>query len=85
MISSLHLVFSGELGYSLFAMVGELGSEVARFSWFLFLRFLCLPLPILLLVILGDLVVYGWSLSLLWDCGPVVSGERLLLGVQLSR
>ena len=48
--------FSGVLGYSVLAVVGDLGSDVARLSWFLFLRFLCLLLAILLSLILVDLV-----------------------------
>ena len=75
--------FSGVFGNPLLAVVGELGSDVAKMSWFLLLRFLHFPLAILLSVIIGDLVVSDWSLPLMWILGPVGSGRKLLLSVQL--
>ena len=58
--------FSGVFGNPPLAAVGELDSDVARLSWFPSLMFFCFPLAILLSVIIGDLVVSDWSLSLLW-------------------
>ena len=49
--------FSGVFGNPLLAVVGELFSHVARFSWFPLLKFFHFPLVILLSVIIGDHVV----------------------------
>jgi len=50
--------FSGVLGYLGLAVVGELGSDDAKWPWFLLLRFLSLPLAICL-----SLVLVGLSVS----------------------
>ena len=65
MISGFSLIFSGVLDNPLLAVVGELGSDVARLSWFPLLWFFLFPLAILLFVFIHDLVSV-WSLSLLW-------------------
>jgi hypothetical protein len=38
--------FSGVLGYPGLVVVGVLGSDDAQCSWFLLIRFLCLPFTI---------------------------------------
>jgi hypothetical protein len=38
--------FSGVLGYPGLAVVGTLGSDDAEWSWFLSVKFLCLPFTI---------------------------------------
>jgi hypothetical protein len=38
--------FSGVLGYLGLAVVGVLGSDDAKWSWFQLVRFLCLPFAI---------------------------------------
>ena len=48
---------SGVFGIPLFVVMGELGSSVARFYWFLSGTFFCFPLAILLSVIICGLVV----------------------------
>ena len=47
------------------AYVGVLGSDDGELSWFLFVRFLCLPIAIWLSLALVVIVVSGWSLFLL--------------------
>ena len=44
--------FSGVFGYSMFVLVGELGSDDGMQSWFLLLGFLRLPLAIRLSLVL---------------------------------
>jgi hypothetical protein len=52
--------------YPGFAVMGELGSDVAKPNWFLLLMLLCLPLAIWLSLVLFDLLpVSDWSLSFL--------------------
>jgi hypothetical protein len=55
--------FSGVLGNPLLAVVGELGSEVAKWNWFLFLMFLCLPLVWVFQVLTGLLSLTGFCPS----------------------
>ena len=67
------------LGYTLLAGARELDSDVVTLSWFLLLRFLCLPLAIFLSLMLVDLVS-EWSVSKLcvcglWAVGPVLQRE----------
>jgi hypothetical protein len=38
--------FSGVLGYPGLVVVGVLGSDDAQWSWFLLVRFICLPFAI---------------------------------------
>jgi len=45
--------FSGVFGYPIFALVGELCSDDAKYSWFLLHWFLCLPLTIRLSLVLA--------------------------------
>ena len=58
----------------------QLGSDGAKYSWFLLVTFSHLPFTIFLSLVLDILVVSGCSLSLLWVCKPVSA----LLGDQLS-
>jgi hypothetical protein len=46
MILHPNLAFGGVLGYSGLAVVGVLGFDDAQWSWFLLVRFLCLPFAI---------------------------------------
>ena len=46
MILDLNLAFSGVLGYPGLTVVGILGSDDPEWSWFLLVRFLCLPYAI---------------------------------------
>jgi hypothetical protein len=75
------------LGYPGFAVLGELGSDVAKLPWFLLARFLCLPFTIWLSVVLVLLSMAGacpfcwpvslcqhsWEMSILLE-GPVYRG-----------
>ena len=63
------------LGYPGLAVVGELGSDGAKWHLFLLLMFLHFPLDIWLLLVLIGLVVSDWNLSLVMTD---------LLGIQLS-
>ena len=56
--------FSGVFGILLFAVIGELGSGVARFSWFSWGMLFRFPLAILLSVFICGLVS-DWFSSLL--------------------
>jgi hypothetical protein len=47
------------------AVVGELGSDGAKWHWFLLLIFLSLPLAIWLSLVLTGFAVSDWSLPLL--------------------
>jgi hypothetical protein len=58
----------------------QLGSDGAKYSWFLLVTFSHLPFTIFLSLVLDILVVSGCSLSLLWVCKPVSA----LLGDHLS-
>ena len=71
MILNQNLAFSGVLGYPRLAVVGELGSNNIKSSWFLLLMFLYLPLAIWLSLVLVVL------LSLTGACSP---GLLALLG-----
>ena len=59
-------------------VVGELGSDDAKQSWFLLLMFLSFPLTIWLFLVLADLAISDCDLSLLQ--APVLE----LLGDQFS-
>ena len=71
--------FSGLLGYPGLAIVGELGSDVAKKPWFLLVRLLCLPLATWFSLVLVVLAVSDWSLSLLWASKPVILDASVLL------
>jgi hypothetical protein len=45
-------------GYPVLALVGELGSDVAKLHWFLLLMLFLLPLAILLSLLLTGFAVY---------------------------
>jgi len=66
------------------AVVGELGSHDAKYSWFLLLKFLYLPLAIWLSLMLVGLAASNWRVSFLCAHEPVISGVRAVLGDQLS-
>ena len=72
--------FSSALGYPRLAVVGELGSDDAKYPQFLLLAFLCLPLAMWLSLVLVGLTISDWSLSLLLSCEPVILGVSALLG-----
>jgi hypothetical protein len=55
----------GVLVYPGLAVVGEMGSDVAKSKWFLLLMFLSLPLTICLSLVVSALPVSDWSLSFL--------------------
>ena len=57
--------FSSVLGYLGLAVVEELGSDDAKQPWFLLVKFLCLPLTILLSLMLVGLAVSDWNLYFL--------------------
>jgi hypothetical protein len=57
--------FSGVLGYQGLAMVEDLGSDDAKYPWFLLFMFLCLPPAIWLSLVLPALAMCDWSLSFL--------------------
>jgi len=57
--------FSCVLGYPGLALVGELGSDDAKWPWFLLLRFLPLPLAICLFLVLTGFAVSHNGLTLL--------------------
>jgi len=57
--------FYGVFGYPVFSLVGELGSDDAKQSWFPLLRFLRLPLAIGLSLVFTCLAVSGSDLTLL--------------------
>ena len=57
--------FSSVLGYPRLAVVGELGSDDAKYPQFLLLTFLCLPLAMWLSLVLAYLAVSDCSLSFL--------------------
>jgi hypothetical protein len=57
--------FLGVLGYPGLAEVGVLGSNDGQWSWFLLIRFLCLPFAIWYSLVLVIIVASGWSLFLL--------------------
>ena len=50
--------------YPCLAVVGEMGSNVAKIHWLLLLIFLCLSLNIWLSLVFSSLGVSVWSLSL---------------------
>jgi len=52
-----HLAFQVCWDIQYFALVGELGSDDAKQSWFLLLSFLCLPLAIWLSLVLAALAL----------------------------
>jgi hypothetical protein len=62
--------FSSELGNLGLAVVGELGSDGAKLSWFVLVRSFHLPFDICLSLVLDVLVVSSRSLFLLWVCKP---------------
>jgi hypothetical protein len=70
------------LGNLRLAVVGELGSDGVKQSWFLLVRFLHLPFTMWLSLVLDVLAVSGWSLFLLWVCKPVstLHGDQLSPG-----
>jgi len=57
--------FSGVLGYLGLAVEGILGSDDAKWPWFLLLRFLPLPLAICLSLVLAGLAVSDSGLTVL--------------------
>ena len=57
--------FSGVLVYPGLNMVGVLGSDDAVWSWFLLVRFFCLPFAIWYYLVLVVLALSGWSFFLL--------------------
>jgi hypothetical protein len=63
-------------------VVGELGSDDAKYSWFLLAIFMCLLFAIWLSLVLNVLAASLWSLSLLWVCKPVsaLRGDQLFHG-----
>lgn len=64
----MNFCFSGVLEYPRFVMVEELGSDIAKKYWCLLLLFLHFPLPICSSLVLTDIAVFNWSLSLLGSC-----------------
>jgi hypothetical protein len=69
--------FSGVLGYPGIAVVGELGSNDAKYLWFLLLMFLLLPLTIWISLVLSGLAISGCRLTLLQACVSVLQGDQL--------
>lgn len=67
--------FPGVLGYPVLVVVGELGSDVAKWHCFLLFMFLWLPLAICLSWKLTGLAGSDWILSHLWDCEPGCDGS----------
>jgi hypothetical protein len=57
--------FLGVSGYPGLAVLGVLGFDDAEWSWFLLVRFSCLPFAIWQSLVLDALAVSGWSLFLL--------------------
>ena len=57
--------FSGVLDYLELFVVGELGSDVAMWPWFLLVMFLCLPFAIWLSLVLAGVAVSDCGLSVL--------------------
>ena len=53
------------LGYPVLAVVGDLGSDVAKWHWFLWFMNLYLPLAIWLSLVFTGFAVSDWSLFLL--------------------
>jgi hypothetical protein len=53
------------LGNPELAVMGELGSNGAKWHWYLLLMFLSLPLAIWLSLLLTALVVSDWRLSIM--------------------
>jgi len=57
--------FSGLFQYPVYSLMGELGSDDVKYSWFLLLRFLCVPQGIELSLVFACLAVSESDLTLL--------------------
>jgi hypothetical protein len=68
------------LGYSVVALVGELGSDDLKYPWFLLLMFLPLLIAIWLSLVLAGLSVSDCGLFLLQACVSVLLGDQFSLG-----
>jgi len=64
-ILNLNLAFFSLLGYPGLPVVGKLGSDDAKWPWFLLLRFLHFPLTIWLFLVLAGFAVSDSGLTLL--------------------
>jgi len=62
----------GMFGYPAFALVGDLGSDDAKQSWFLWLQFILFLLVIWLCLVLAVLAVSNSGLTFLWACVPAL-------------